>query len=151
MKFRHLGLILLLPSVLVACDDMHHQPSVKAQEAPRQSAPASAVPVTGKERVAFGDPMQNPVTASPLARRNGAELYKINCSHCHGTKTRHPGKVGAKFVPPPPQLRDGHLATYDEATLFQMISLGFGRMPAFQQRMKPDERWQLVLYLRSND
>ena len=38
---------------------------------------------------------------------------------------------------------------YLKATLFQMISLGFGRMPAFQQRLTPIERWQLVNYLRS--
>ena len=151
MKFRHLGFILLLLPMVTACDDMHHQPSIKPQEAPRMSAPAAAVPTMGKERIAFGDPMQNPVPDDLLSRRAGAELYKTNCIHCHGTRTNHPGKVGAKFDPPPPQIRDGHLANYDEATLFQLISLGVGRMPPFQPRLQPKERWQLVNYLRSND
>ena len=152
MKFPHLGLILLLfVPFLGACDDMHHQPSIKAQEEPRLSSPAEAVPVSGKERVAFGAPQKNPLADEQTSRQKGAELFLINCALCHGTAAIHPGKVGAKLSPPPPQLRDGHLVAYDEATLFQLISLGFGRMPAFRYRLRPEERWQLVNYLRSNE
>lgn len=142
-------ILLLSVQLLAACDDMHNQPSIQPQEEPRLSSPAAAVPVSGKERIAFGDPSQNPLVSDQASRQTGADLYLINCALCHGTASSHPGKVGAKLSPPPPPLRDGHLADFDEATLFQMISLGFSRMPAFQQRLTPNERWHLVNYLRS--
>jgi len=138
-------------SLLVACGDMHDQPSVKAQEAPRLSSPAEAVPVSGVERLQFGQQLQNPLAATLESRQRGADLYAINCSHCHGTEASHPGKVGALLKPPPPNLRDGHLKNIDDATLYELFSLGFGRMPPFKQRLTTEERWQLVNYLHSDD
>jgi mono/diheme cytochrome c family protein len=148
------GCWLILLGVLTmaaGCDDMHRQPSVQPQEAPRLSAPAQAVPVTGVERLAFGQTLQNPLAVTPESRRRGAALYAINCLPCHGSRDAHPGRVGALLQPPPPPMRDGHLRDLDEATLYQLISLGFGRMPPFQQRLTAEERWQLVNYLRSDD
>lgn len=149
---RH-WLPLLLGTMLIAggCEDMHHQPSIQAQEAPRLSAPAQAVPVSGKERLEFGQEQTNPQADTRESRHRGAVLYVVNCVFCHGNKEISPGKVGSRFTPPPPELRDGHLAEYDEATLYQLFSLGFGRMPPFEKRLTPEERWHLVNYLRSDD
>jgi len=138
-------------TLAAGCGDMHHQPSVQPQEAPRLSAPAQAVPVTGIERLVFGQQQQNPVAATAESSQRGAALYAITCLLCHGSKETHPGKVGALLKPPPPNIRDGHLRSFDEGTLFQLLSLGFGRMPPFQQRLTEEERWHLVNYLRSDD
>lgn len=150
---RKSWLLLLLGTAFIAggCEDMHSQVSIQPQEAPRLTAPAAAVPITGKERLEFGQKQHNPQTSSPESRQRGAVLYAINCALCHGDSQSYPGKVGSHFNPPPPELRDGHLAGYDEATLYQMLSLGFGRMPAFEKRLTPEERWHLVNYLRSNN
>jgi len=138
-------------TLAAGCGDMHQQPSVKPQEAPRLSAPAQAVPITGIERLEFGQKQENPVGVTVESRQRGAALYAINCLLCHGNKETHPGKVGALLKPPPPNLRDGHLRNLDEGTLFQLFSLGFGRMPPFKQRLTEEERWHLVNYLRSDD
>jgi len=149
-KLCWLSLLSVL-TIAAGCDDMQRQPSVQPQEAPRLSAPAQAVPVTGIERLEFGQKLQNPIAVTPESRQRGAALYAINCLPCHGTKETHPGKVGALLKPPPPNLRDGHLSSIDEATLYQLFSLGFGRMPPFKQRLNAEQRWQLVNYLRSED
>ena len=151
MKRFPLLIFICAAALLAGCDDMHDQPSIKAQEAPRLSSPAEAVPVTGVERLTFGQKMTNPLTSTAESRRRGAELFAINCVHCHGSKESHPGKVGALLKPPPPNLRDGHLSDIEEGTLYQLLSIGFGRMPAFQQRLTIEDRWHLVNYLRSND
>lgn len=145
----HWFLLLLL--LVPGCDDMHDQVSLQPQEAPRLSSPAQAVPISGKERLVFGQQLANPQPNSRESRQRGANLYAINCELCHGNKDAHPGPVGKELNPPPPQLRDSHLAAYDVATLYQLMSLGVGRMPPFQQRLTQTERWHLVNYLRSND
>ncbi len=146
-----LPLLLGIFVMTAGCDDMHDQVAIQPQEAPRLSAPAEAVPVTGKERLIFGQQQNNPQANSAESRQRGAALYTINCATCHGGKDNYPNQVGGHFNPPPPNLRDGHLAGYDEATLYQMFSLGFGRMPAFQLRLSVEDRWHLVNYLRSDD
>jgi len=150
---KRFGLLIIFGclALTAGCDDMHHQPSVKPQEAPRLSSPAQAVPITGIERLQFGQKLQNPVAATPESLQRGAALYAINCIHCHGSKESHPGKVGGLLKPPPPNLRDGHLRSLDDATLYELFSLGFGRMPAFKQRLTTEDRWHLVNYLHSDE
>ena len=133
------------------CDDMHNQVAVQPLEAPRLSAPAVAVPVSGKERLEFGQVLQNPQADTAESRQRGERLYAINCTPCHGDQETYPSPAGSLFEPPPPNLRDGHLAAYDESTLYQMFSLGFGRMPPFQDRLNSTDRWHLVNFLRSNN
>ena len=50
--------------------EMHYQPSYKAHEPPRLSAPASAVPFYA--------------TQAASASHDGRELFDTNCSMCHG-------------------------------------------------------------------
>ena len=144
-------LLLALALIAAGCDDMHQQVSIQPQEAPRLTAPAEAVPITGTERLEFGQELINPHPSSAQSRQLGQQIYAINCTPCHGDQKHYPSKAGSHFEPLPPNLRDGHLSQYDEATLFQMFSLGFGRMPPFQKRLAVADRWHLVNYLRSAD
>ncbi len=148
---RIFWLSLLLGALIISggCEDMHQQVSLQPQEAPRLTAPTEAVPVTGKERLEFGQALTNPQANTPESRQLGQNIYAVNCAPCHGNQGTYPSKVGSHFDPLPPNLRDGHLTQYDEATLFQMFSLGFGRMPAFQKRLPVNDRWHLVNYLHS--
>jgi hypothetical protein len=36
-----------------------------------------------------------------------------------------------------------------DPTIFKAITFGFGRMPAFQDKLMPGERWNLVNFLRT--
>jgi hypothetical protein len=41
------------------------------------------------------------------------------------------------------------LQRLDDAAIFKAITLGFGRMPSFQDKLTPSERWDLVNFLRT--
>ncbi len=36
-----------------------------------------------------------------------------------------------------------------DATIFKAMTFGFGRMPVFQDKLSPRERWCLVNFLRT--
>ena len=146
---RMLAYVLLIGLVITlsGCDDMHDQPSIKPMEAPRRTAPAEAVPIQGKLTVTWQTLLSNPVATDDASLQRGAELYMINCAMCHGTRDTYPGAVGKKLVPPPPSLHEPRVSALIDGDLFKRITLGFGRMPAFQNQIPEMDRWHLVNYL----
>src|SRR5438552_8184154 len=80
---------------------MHYQPSQRYLEPDRLAPPADAVAVTG--RAAFvpfaqASSLQNPVRRSPETQQQGRNLFKVNCSMCHGQQGRGDGYVAARFA-----------------------------------------------------
>ena len=142
-------LLVGLVTTLQGCDNMQDQPSIKPQEAPRRSASAGAVPIQGKLNVTWQSQRSNPVASGDASLQRGAELYRINCTMCHGTRETYLGAVGKKLVPPPPNLHDPRISALNDSDLFKRISLGFGRMPAFQDQITETDRWHLVNYLQT--
>jgi mono/diheme cytochrome c family protein len=52
--------------------------------------------------------------------------------------------------PPPADLTDaGHMNTLTDGHIFYQISEGRKPMPSFKKRLTQDQRWQLVLLVRS--
>ena len=60
--------------------EMHYQPSYKAHEPPRLSAPESAVPFY-------------PAPRATSFAGDGQHLYEVNCSMCHGPGAKGDGPV----------------------------------------------------------
>ena len=145
----YLLLVVGLGLSMSGCNDMHDQQSIKPQEAPRRTAPATAVPIQGKLIVSWQSQLTNNVPTSDTSVQRGEELFKINCVMCHGTRDDFPGKIGKKFVPPPPNLYDPRIVALSDGDIFKRISLGFGRMPAFQLEISVTDRWHLVNYLKT--
>jgi mono/diheme cytochrome c family protein len=145
------GLVLLMTAVVsgtTGCYDMHDQPSYKAQEGPRLAAPDESVPVQGKEAFVAGEALINPFVRTDVSVERGKTLYDINCAMCHGEQGLGDGAVGKKFLPQPANLREERIQRLSDADLFKRITYGFGSMPSFKKRIKPNDRWNLVNYLR---
>jgi mono/diheme cytochrome c family protein len=128
---------------------MHDQVSIKPQEAPRRSAPLEAIPIQGKHTVSWQSQPTNSEQQDAVSIQRGEELYQINCALCHGTRATYPGAVGKKLIPPPPNLYDPRISALNDGDLYKRIALGFGRMPAFQDKLSEPDRWHLVNYLRT--
>jgi mono/diheme cytochrome c family protein len=142
-------IILLTAPVLMAAIWMDDQQSYKPYKAPVLSPPADAVPVTGKELVSRDAEYNNPVKATASSLSQGEALFDINCAMCHGRASAERGPVGKKLVPPPPGLEQDLVRSRSDSHIFKAITFGFGRMPAFRDKLLPEERWNLVNYLRT--
>jgi mono/diheme cytochrome c family protein len=96
----------------------------------------------------------NPVAANLASLKRGEEIYNRYCITCHGADGGGNGTVaGPPFGKGPfglvlpiggpmsvsKALSDGHI--------FTTISIGRGRMPAYE-RIVPDDRWNVINYLR---
>jgi cytochrome c oxidase cbb3-type subunit 3 len=92
---------------------------------------------------AFGQQQpKNPLSGDPAAIKEGASLFRANCSPCHGLNATGGGRG--------PDLRSGlwiHGGT--DAAIFRTISEGVAgtEMPA--NGFEDSETWALVAYLRS--
>ncbi|HAD03409.1 MAG: menaquinol oxidoreductase [Desulfuromonadales bacterium GWC2_61_20] len=141
--------IVAVAPLLLAAWWMDEQPSSQAYDAPVLTAPAGSVPFSATAMVAPPGELHNPLPPTEASRARGATLFAINCALCHGQIPGQPGPVGRKFAPPPPGLGRALVQGRGDAAIFSAITVGFGRMPPFGDKLLPQERWDLVNFLRT--
>ncbi len=141
--------VLAAVPLLVAAIWMDDQQSYKPYKAPVLAPPAGAVPVEGRELVTQESEPTNPVPATAESLAEGKKLFETNCLMCHGQTSAERGPVGKKLVPPPPGLDQDMVKGLSDSAIFKAITFGFGRMPAFKDKLTPLERWNLVNFLRT--
>jgi putative copper resistance protein D len=79
----------------------------------------------------------------------GRRLFAQHCVVCHGPRGAGDGPAAAGLTPRPPDLRAHHVALHTAGDIFWWITHGKPPMPAFGDRLGPDERWHLVNFLRA--
>jgi mono/diheme cytochrome c family protein len=93
---------------------------------------------------------KNPLKTSEAALKAARSLYGENCAQCHGDTGKGDGSEALRYDPKPADFTDApHMNTVTDGALFYQISQGRKPMPAFKKRMTEDQRWQLVLLIRS--
>jgi len=135
-------------------NDMFHTQRVMTGEMVFPMAPGSIARSGGefyfpKEAREQAAARTNPIPATPASVAKGAALFTIYCTPCHGAGGKGDGLVAAKFVSPPditsPDLQksrtDGYWHSY--------LTSGGAVMPAFGEALSPEERWDVVNYVRS--
>lgn len=149
MKYISQLVILAAAPLLMAAIWMDDQQSYKPYKAPVLTPPASAVPITGREIVSQESELKNPVAPTDESLAQGKTLFDTNCAMCHGQTSAERGLVGKKLVPPPPGLDRDMVKGLSDSAIFKAVTFGFGRMPAFRDKLSPRERWNLVNFLRT--
>ncbi len=92
---------------------------------------------------------KNPVPATPASVEKGGALFAIYCTPCHGASGKGDGLVAAKFVPPP-DLTSGDLQKSRTDGYWQSyLSAGGAVMPSYGEALSPEERWDVVNYVRT--
>ena len=93
---------------------------------------------------------QNPLQSSPQVLEAARPLYNENCERCHGVTGKGNGPESARQYPAPSDLTDAkRMNALTDGAIFYQISEGRRPMPSFKKRMTEDQRWQLVLFIRS--
>jgi mono/diheme cytochrome c family protein len=94
---------------------------------------------------------ENPLLASSAKNVEAARgLYRENCAECHGDTGRGDGPKGRKLFTDPSNLTNAaRIGSLTDGALFYEISEGRRPMPEFRTRMTEEQRWQLVLLMRS--
>ncbi len=113
---------------------------------PRGAMDPTNVLLTGKEGEEFITGFPVPLTPELIAR--GRERFEIYCSPCHGLAGYGDGMIVARGYRKPPSLHTDQLRSRANGYLFDVISNGFGAMPAYRAQIKPEDRWAIVAYER---
>ncbi len=92
----------------------------------------------------------NPLKASQADLPAGRKLYLDKCAECHGDTGKGDGPQGRMYDPLPKNLTEAaHMNSVSDGELFYKISEGHRPMPGFRKRLTEEQRWRLVLFLRS--
>jgi mono/diheme cytochrome c family protein len=104
-----------------------------------------------ESRIKAGIELVNPVKASPEAISSGKKVYTTFCIGCHGTGGDGDGHLYTSKLYPlkPRSLVSGNAFNLKDGEIYHSITLGFGSMGAHGGQIRPEERWKLILYIRT--
>jgi mono/diheme cytochrome c family protein len=105
----------------------------------RLSAQTWEVPEDKKARV-------SPFKFSSETVAKGQDIFKRNCTSCHGEPTK--GNF-QPLVPPPGDPATDKFQKQLDGALFYKMTTGRGPMPTFKEILTEDERWDVISYFRS--
>jgi mono/diheme cytochrome c family protein len=94
--------------------------------------------------------VKNPLQPSAAALQAAHAMYTDRCAHCHGDTGKGDGHDASSYDPAPTNFADAQrLHGVTDGELFYKISEGHRPMPSFKKRFTEEQRWQLVLLIRS--
>jgi mono/diheme cytochrome c family protein len=94
--------------------------------------------------------MVNPVKPTPESQAHVKKMYGYECAMCHGENGNGKGdlvgdmKLTLKDYTDPEALKD-----MTDGEIFYVIKNGKGLMPGEGDRAKPEDIWNMVIYVRS--
>lgn len=131
---------LLLPVIiLLAISFSAQQSSTPTQKA----SPYSAIPVEAARQT-------NPVKSTPESLARAKKWWALDCEMCHGKNGDGKGDIAKDMKLQISDFTDpATLKDRTDGELFYVIKNGHNDMPAEGPRVKTEENWDLVNYVRS--
>ena len=94
--------------------------------------------------------LKNPLPPSESTLKAARKIYMDECAQCHGEHGKGDGPEATMHSQAPADLTDTrHMNIVTDGEIFYQISEGRKPMPSFKKRLTEDQRWGLVLFVRS--
>lgn len=94
--------------------------------------------------------LKNPIAPTESTLKAARGIYMDECAECHGEYGKGDGPKAMMHSPGPADLTDARqMNTVTDGEIFYQISEGRKPMPSFKKRLTEDQRWGLVLLVRS--
>jgi mono/diheme cytochrome c family protein len=146
-----LCLNLLLPGIAWGQDKQPKQGSQQTQAtAPStEASPAATVPhqfvFTAEQKA-----LKNPEKFTEESVEKGKKLFATQCAMCHGKTGNGKGDLAeVMHINPPDFTKPEALSARTDGELFTIINVGSPSMPGEEKRLKTNQAWDLVDFLRS--
>ncbi|MBT5873056.1 MAG: cytochrome c [Candidatus Latescibacteria bacterium] len=95
-----------------------------------------------------GAELMSPLTEATIDPARGQEVYGIYCQPCHGAAGLGDGPVVSRGYPPPTSLHTDQAAARADGEIYHILTYGFKNMPAYAVQVLPEDRWQVIAYIR---
>ena len=132
---------LVLPALLLFASALSAQQS--STSAPQKTPSYAAIPVEAAKQ-------SNPVKSSPESIARAKKWWTLDCAMCHGKDGDGKGETATEMklkiadFTDPTTLKDR-----TDGEIFYIIKNGHDDIPPEGQRVKVEENWDLVNYVRS--
>jgi len=92
-----------------------------------------------------------PVAIDAAALKRGQERFDAFCAMCHGMGGDGDGMIPRRGFQRPPSFHEDRLqeGAADAAHFFDVITNGWGAMPAYAYMIPPEDRWKVIAYVRA--
>jgi mono/diheme cytochrome c family protein len=95
-------------------------------------------------------PTTNPVKPTAESQAFAKKMYGFDCAVCHGEKGDGKGDLAAEQKPPMKDWTGGDaLSSITDQQMYDLIVKGKGNMPGEGARLKPDQVWNMAIYVRA--
>ncbi len=132
--------------------DMFRGESVQPMSVAPRVMPPGTLPMSGGESPMSRDvaaiSMHNPFPPTPKRILHGKKLFEISCAACHGDDGKGDGSVRFLLTLPPANLTRAQPTERSDGYIYSTIRDGSITMPAYGDALSPEERWDVVLYVR---
>ena len=91
----------------------------------------------------------NPVRSSPESLVRAKKWWEMDCTMCHGKEGNGKGDLAAEMKLKVVDFTDPKTLKDRDGEIFYIIKNGHQDMPPEGERIKPEENWDLVNYVRS--
>jgi mono/diheme cytochrome c family protein len=164
--FTLLALCLVALSLTAGCrQNMHNQNKLEPLEASSfftdgqgsRPLPAGTVP-----RGALGEKIapytgltltppavQGPPQVTMALLQRGRNRYNVFCSPCHDRIGTGRGMIVRRGYKQPPSFHDARLRGVPADYFVQVMTEGFGVMPAYAEEVELKDRWAIAAYIRA--
>ena len=102
-------------------------------------------------RAKAGRELVNPFTPTADVLERGKLMFTTFCIGCHGEQGKGDGQLFKSGLYPlkPRDISAAPTARRPDGQIYHTITLGFGSMMPHGAQVRPDDRWKLVLYIRT--
>ena len=105
---------------------------------------------TEEDLARAGQELQNPYSIEDKeAVARGAEQFQRTCTPCHGPGGAGDGAVAQRGYPPPPSLLAENAVNLRDGQIFHIVTYGKGNMPPHAGQISREDRWKVILHIRS--
>jgi len=119
-------------------------PSTDSKKGPENQN--AALPQTSEA----AGPSKNPVAATAESVAAGKKTYGLDCAMCHGSGGAGDGDLASSMSLSLKDLRDpATVKDKSDKELYELIDKGKGKMLGEEGRLRPEQVWNVVNYVRS--
>src|SRR5205823_13949320 len=90
-----------------------------------------------------------PFAVTEKVLKRGQGRFEIFCSVCHGYTGAGDGMVVKRGFTTPPSYHEPRLQTAPVGHFYNVITKGYGAMPAHNYLVPPEDRWAIAAYIRA--
>jgi mono/diheme cytochrome c family protein len=93
---------------------------------------------------------KNPLVVNDANYNAAKPIYNEKCANCHGDSGKGDGSDAMMYDPAPSDLTDAaHMNKLSDGEIYYQITQGRKPMPSFRNKLTEQQRWQLVILVRS--